>query len=390
MSRLCRLVLLVLVSCAVGGVAMAQQTTGDIRGTVTDSSGAVVPGVKVTIARAGTGENRSTQTNSSGDYEFNALEPGHYSIRIENRGFKTVTIADLVLVVGDHARMDAQLQVGNVSETVPVSAAVPALETQNATLSSAVTEHAVQDLPLNGRNYITLAQDTAGANPGLTGFGLASGSRPDDRRQDSDFSVNGQSDVLNNELIDGMDNNERIIGTIGVRPSIDAIQEFRVETNLYSTDTTRTAGGVVNIVTKSGSNQFHGSLYEFFRNDVLDARNFFANTGPKPELRQNQYGGSLGGPIKKGKTFFFGDYEGFRQIAGQTEVSTVPTLFEEQNPGNFTDIGGPDVSGSVTPVGLNYFKLYPAPNRSVSHSRDRRAHEQFCRNAQSYSVQQHL
>ncbi len=186
----------------------------------------------------------------------------------------------------------------------------------------------MQDLPLNGRNFVQLVQTVPGANEG-PGNGLTSGNRPDDRRQSSGFSVNGQDTTLNNYVIDGIDNNERIIGTIGVKPSVEGIQEISVQTNSYAPEAGRTAGGVVNIVTMAGSNAFHGSAYEYFRNDVLDSRNVTspAASVPKAELRQNQFGGSIGGPIIKNKTFFFFDYEGLRQVqGGTTYTSTVPTI----------------------------------------------------------------
>jgi hypothetical protein len=199
---------------------------------------------------------------------------------------------------------------------------------------------------------------------------MSSGTRPDNRRLASNYSANGQTDEVNNNMIDGLDNNERFIGTIGVRPSIDAIQEVRVLTNLYTAEIGRSVGGVVDLITKSGSNSFHGSVFEFFRNDLFDSNTWVPNPTPdrpKAELRQNQFGGSLGGPIIKNKTFFFGDYEGFRQVKGQSSTSTVPTLFEEQNPGNFSDIGGLVIpASSITPIGLAYFKLYPAPTTDAT------------------------
>ena len=169
-----------------------------------------------------------------------------------------------------------------------------------------------------------------GANEGLPNS-LSSGNRPDDRRQTSTVSVNGQNDVLNNNLIDGMDNNERYIGTIGVRPSVDAIAEVKVQTNMYTAETGRTAGAVVNILTKSGTNDFHGSGYGFFRNEKFDAYDFFARRDqPKPRLRQQQWGGSLGGRIIRNQTFFFADYERYHQERGVTFVSTVPTRGDAQ------------------------------------------------------------
>src|SRR5205823_5816204 len=232
-------------------------------------------------------------------YVVNLLPIGHYAVRIEVPGFRAFTVADLTLAGGDRVRVDAKLEVGQTSDTVEITADLPALQTDSSTLGTAITGKLVQDLPLNGRNYVQLAQLVPGVSPGPAN-GLATGTRPDDRRLNSSYSVNGQDPIANNNMIDGMDNNERFIGTIGVRPSIDAIQEFKVQTNLYSADVTRTSAGVVNILTKSGTNAFHGSLFEFFRNDKLDANgnyNFTASASgqlPKAAFRQNQYGGSIG------------------------------------------------------------------------------------------------
>src|SRR6185437_13800195 len=204
----------------------------------------------------------------------------------------TVTGDDIVVAAGDRRRLDSVMAVGSASETVQVTSAAPSLQTDSSALASTITQRSVQDLPLNGRNYITLTQLIPGATEG-TPNGLASGNRPDDHRQAAIVSVNGQSDVVNDEMIEGMDNNERLIGTIGVRPSIDAIAEVRILTNSFSADAGRAAGAVVNIITKNGTNQFHGSLYEFFRNDKLNTYAYqFGAHNPKPELRQNQYGGS--------------------------------------------------------------------------------------------------
>jgi Carboxypeptidase regulatory-like domain/TonB dependent receptor len=343
-----------------GQLSRAQSTTGDITGTVTDNTGAVVPGATVTLINTGTHEMRSATTSGSGDYTFTLLNPGSYSIRIEESGFSTANIPEVALAAGDRAREDAKLQVGSSAQTVQVTAQAPALQTDSSVLTSTVTEKAVQDLPLDGRNYINLAQITPGANEGPPN-GLTSGARPDDRRQTSSISVNGQSDVINDELVDGLDNNERIIGTIGIRPSVEAIKEINVQSNTYTAEVGRTAGGVINIITKSGSNNFHGSVYEFFRNDVLDATPFqFGARNRKPELRQNQFGGSLGGPIVRDKVFFFGDYEGLRQVLGTNPiVSQVPTQDQynllRSNPAALAH-------GPVDPVGLQYALLYPAPN----------------------------
>jgi Carboxypeptidase regulatory-like domain len=207
----------VLAACLfVAPLAIAQSTTADVTGTVTDNSGAILPNAKVTLTNLGTGEVRNAKTTAAGDYTFTLLNPGSYSLKVESDGFKTFVVPTVTLAASDRAREDARLEIGSTSETVQVTVQPPALQADSSVLTSTVTEKAVQDLPLNGRNYINLAQITPGANEGPPN-GLNSGARPDDRRQTSAISVNGQSDVINDELVDGLDNNERIIGTIGVR-----------------------------------------------------------------------------------------------------------------------------------------------------------------------------
>jgi hypothetical protein len=354
--------------------ASAQLTTADIVGRVTDSTGAVLPGVTVTVENAGTHETRVVPTNESGDYTVTLLPIGRYSVKIELQGFSTQT-ANLVLAAGDRVRLDVRMQIGAVAENVLVTAESPLVQTDSATLSSLVTEKAVQDLPVNGRNFVRLVQLVPGATEGVPNS-LASGTRPDDRRQTSAISINGALDNQNNQLLDGIDNNERFIGTMVVKPSIDAIAEVKVQTNMYTAEVGRTAGGVVNIITKSGSNDFHGSAFEFNRNDRFDERNYFATTGPKPRLDQNQFGGSIGGPVKKSKTFFFADYEKFKQIQGVTFVSTVPT--DRMRGGDFSELstsiydpalavrtpfpGNVIPAARLDPIALKYMTLYPQPN----------------------------
>jgi hypothetical protein len=354
--------------------AFAQVTTADIVGRVTDASGAVLPGVTVTAENLGTQETRVAPTGASGDYAFTLLPIGRYKVTIELQGFTTQS-ANLALAAGDRSRLDIRLQVGAVSENVTVVAESPLVQTDSSTLSSLVTEKAVQDLPVNGRNFVRLVQLVPGATEGVANS-LASGTRPDDRRQTSAISINGALDNQNNQLLDGIDNNERYIGTMVVKPSIDAIAEVKVQTNMYTAEVGRTAGGVVNIITKSGSNNFHGSVFEFNRNDKFDERGFFApKDQPKPKLDQNQYGGSIGGPVKKNKTFFFADYEKFKQTQGVTFVSTVPTA--KMRAGDFSEIGqtiyDPTTavrapfagniipSGRLDPIALRYMQLYPQP-----------------------------
>ena len=314
------------------------QETADIVGTVTDASGAVLPGATVTLTNTGTNVSQTAPTNETGAYVFNLLQVGTYAVKVEMKGFKTFTAASITIAAGDRARVDAKMQVGDISQTVEVSGTVaPALQTDTSTIGSLVPSQSVEDLPLNQRNIIKLVQLSPGATEGQPGS-IAAGNRPDDRRMTSALSVNGQDDSTNQNMIDGFDNNTRIIGTIGVRPSIDAIQEVSITTNKYDASVGRTGGGVVEIVTKAGTNDIHGSAFEFFRNKVLNGNpNWNFNealnleaikagmagaTDPhslpaaNPAFRQNQYGGSVGGPIIKNKTFFFVDYEDLAYAQG--------------------------------------------------------------------------
>ena len=350
-----------------------QVNTADVLGRVVDASGAVLPDAKVTIKNAGTGASRTAQTGNTGDYSFSLLQVGTYEITIEAKGFRTFVTKGLNLSAGDRLRVDGKMAIGMASESVLVSAK-SALQTDSSTIETSITTKTAADLPLNGRNLTNLVQLAPGVTEGA--FNAAGGgNHSTDRRLTSAFSANGQNDFLNNNMIDGMDNNERYFGTIVVRPSIDAVQEVNVSTNLYSAEISRTEGGVADVITKSGTNTFHGTLFEYLRNDALDARNYFATTGRNPELRQNQFGGSMGGPIQKNKTFVFGDYEGFRQVYAQnTYTSTVPTTAQE-NLVAATAVGQTIPAGSllgntspvvVSELGKNLFTLYPRPMSSAT------------------------
>lgn len=370
MSATRRVLCSIVICLSVAVPVLAQLTTADIVGRVTDASGGVLPGVTVTATKDGTGDVRTTATGAGGDFTFTLLPIGSYTVSVTLQGFGTQT-TKLSLSAGDRRRFDTKLQLGTLAENITVTASTPLLQTDTSTLSALVTERAVQDLPVNGRNFVRLVQLVPGANEGLANS-LASGTRPDDRRQTSAISINGALDNQNNQLIDGMDNNERAIGTIGVKPSIDAIAEVKVQTSNYTAETGRTAGGVVNILTKSGTNKFRGSAFEFMRNDRFDAKNFFAAT--KPVLRQHQFGGSLGGPLRTDRTFFFADYEGFRQRQGVTNVITVPTA--RMRSGDFSELsvaihdplaarapfpGNQIPTNRFDPIALKYLALYPAP-----------------------------
>jgi hypothetical protein len=334
--------------------------TADILGRVVDATGAVIPGAAVTVTNLDTGVVNKQQSNGTGEYVVPALRIGRYSVKIESEGFETYSVPEINLSQGDRARVDAKMLIG-AAVTVEVGNAEPTLQTDSSVVGTVVTERQVEDLPLNGRNFMELAQILAGTNEGPPNA-LSSGTRPDDRRLTSSVSANGQDENTNNQLIDGLDNNERIIGAIGVRPDIDAIQEFRVQTNLYTAEVGRSAGAIINIITKGGTNTYHGALYEFFRNDIFDATNYF-DPFTHSELRQNQYGSSVGGPVLHNKLFFFADYEGFRQVQATTTTSTVPTCAEQANIGSFTDIGHTSVpAASIDPIGLAYFQLFPKPN----------------------------
>ena len=361
------------------------QGTADIVGTVTDNSGSVVPSAKVTAKNLGTNLTRTQATDASGQYSFTLLPVGDYSITVEVMGFKAFSNPRLTLATGDRARVDAALQVGEFSQTVEVAAQTIGLQTDSSTVGALLTNPA--ELPTNGRNFVTLVQLAPGATQSVQSS-LGGGTRPDDRRQTSTVSANGQTDSANNFLLDGMDNNERAIATIIVKPSIDALQEVKVDTNLYPAESGRAGGAIINLITKSGTNSFHGTLFEFLRNDKFDAKDVFnvpqagnPLAGVKPEFRQNQFGGSVGGPIKKDKTFFFADYEGFRKVKGNTFTATIPSACElgrivcngVQQLGNFSDITTliynpvthTPYTGNVIPlsqingVGANYAALFP-------------------------------
>ena len=363
----------------------AQGATADVLGTVTDPSAAVIPSAKITALNTATGITRTVQSGANGDFVISSLQIGTYKVTVEAAGFKTYVAKDITLAAGDRFRVDAKLALGAASETVEVSTSeIQGLQTDDSTVGTLVSPTTVEDLPLNGRNLTDLVQYSAGITPGAQNS-IANGSRDADRRQTSAYSANGQMDIYNSNLIDGMDNNERFVGTMGVKPSIDAIQEVKVSTDLYSAEYARAVGGVVDVITKSGTNNIHGSLYEFLRNDFVDARDYFDTVGiaNKNELRQNQFGGSFGGPIMKNKTFIFGDYEGFRQISGyNTSQSIVPSADIRNAITNGDDLvynlvdTETDVDGVVhhfpytvtvpastySTLGKTLLSLYPMPN----------------------------
>jgi hypothetical protein len=372
------------------GSVRAQMATADVVGTVIDQTGAVVPGATVIIKNTATGVLHSAQTGKMGEYTFSLLQVGTYEVKVTAKGFKTHIASSISLTPGDRARVDATMEVGAASESISVSAeAAATLHTDSSEISSVVPEVSVQDAPLNGRNLTSLVLMEPGVSEQLSGSRV-DGSQMDDKRLSSSYVVNSQPDLTNNNMIDGMDNNDRRLGVEEVKPSVDAIQEVKVSTNLYSAEMGRTGGGVVEVITKSGTNSFHGSAYEYLRNDALDAKDYFwlPSTG-KPTLRQNQFGASFGGPVRKNKTFFFTDFEIFRRGSTNVNNQTVPdvvqtdatggtahlkdllsgggpiTLFEQYAPAGAPP-GSPQTSTIETlnpgTLETNILALYPSPN----------------------------
>lgn len=295
----------------VGGVLKAQNIFGSIVGTATDSSGATVPGARVTLTNTGTGETKSAETNTAGDYQFLNLVPGAYRVDLEKTGFKRFTKEGIQVVVQAAVRVDVAFEVGEIGQTVEVSAQALALQTESATVSEAVVGRNVTDMPLNGRNVYNLVALV----PGVV---MEGGTTP---------QIGGGVSNLNVTYVDGVAMNTAYFNQTAAAPTQDTVAEFRVQTNTATADFGRYSGGVISLTSKSGTNEFHGTAYEFLRNRILNANTFFSNeAGLKtPPFTQNQFGGTLGGPIKKNKTFFFASYEGYYQRSATTFVLNAPT-----------------------------------------------------------------
>ncbi len=356
-----RLFALVALLMLLAGAAAAQTTTGEIVGTVRDAQGAAVPGSTVTITSADTGLVRTQTTTDVGFFRFPALPTGTYTLSAEKAGFAVGKVGHVEVLVANATTVDVNLAVAQASQTVTVESNVTLTDTESAHLGGVIEEAQVTTLPLNGRNFAQLALLNAGVSASGGGGGQQGG-----EGGISGYSSNGQRSTSNNFMVDGIDNNNYEAGSVAQLPSIDSIQEFQVQTNNYAAEYGRSSGSIVNLVTKSGTNQLHGSAYEFFRNNDLDARNFFADPAfSAPALRLNQFGATLGGPIHKDKTFFFGNYEGFRQVAGITELTNVPTAAERAgtfiNPAN-----GQTVTVAVNPTSAQLFQLFPPANTDES------------------------
>ena len=316
--------------------AARAQAVGAVTGVITDDSGAVIPGVSVEATNAGTGLVRTAATDADGRFDLPQLPPGRYNVKASLSGFRTVERQAIQVSVDDTTRVDFKMTVGGIEENVTVSGEAPLVETSHATMGITIDQQKVVELPLNGRNFTQLGTlipgvlappsglggQTGDATPG--GFGATT----------AGFNVNGMRNQSNNFVMDGTTNNDTFNTGFVLRPPPDAIQEFKIQTHSYAAEYGRNAGAVVNVVTKSGTNAFHGAGWEFNRDDSLQAKNYFAlSSQPKPKLKQNQFGGAFGGPIEKNKLFFFGYYEGYRNQQGSTSNIVVAT--DAQRQGNF-------------------------------------------------------
>jgi len=335
----------------------AQVEEGTLLGTVTDSSGATISGATVTLVNQGTDASLTFTTSTDGLYKFTPLKIGTYKITVSAPGFETEVQTDIRVDVSSNVLINITLKPGQTTQTIEVTATQPVLETQSGSVGQVVDERSVNDLPLNGRNFTFLAQLAAGVNtPQQDTRGNA---------QSGAFAANGNRPSQNNYLLDGIDNNSDTVDFLNgtnyiVLPPVDAIQEFKVQTSDFSAEFGRSGAAVLNATIKSGTNEFHGALWEFLRNDKLDAADYFENADgiPKGEYRQNQFGLTGGFPLiiphvfdGRNKVFLFGDYEGLRKVQGTVFTGSVPTLAERASGyTNFQDLINSNGVGTCTPT----------------------------------------
>ncbi len=299
------------------------QSTATLQGTVKDQKGSVVPGAKVTARNQATGIERTSQTDTDGNYQMAALPVGLYSVEVEAQGFKSATASDLNIEVARTVVENFQLEIGALEQKVNVTADAPVIETTTSSVGQVIDQRTVQEIPLNGRHFVDLGLLIPGSvTPPQNGFLTAP------LRGQGSFGLNtagGREDTVN-FMINGVNLNDQVQNQITFQPSINTVQEFKVDNSTFSAEYGRSSGAIVNIATRSGTNSFHGEGFEFFRNSALDARNFFERTTKPAAFHRNQFGANLGGPIYKNKTFFFFSYEGLRQRQGLTlPIVTVPT-----------------------------------------------------------------
>ena len=368
-------------ACVASGLAQVER--GTVTGTVHDPSGGVIASANVSVTNVNTGLSLSTLTNQAGEFVVPNLIPGQYNLRVAAPGFSTVNRSGVELHVNERIAVEITMSVGEVTQEVEVQAAAPLLESEQSTVGNVITRREVSELPLNGRSVYQLAYLNAGVTAAIPTQNANNTSIPDNARAAQGLSVNGQRQSNNTFILDGVYNNQINQGLIAILPPLEAVQEFVVETSNFMPEIGR-GGGVVNVTLKSGTNQFHGQAFEFLRNSALDARNFFDRTGPRrlPNFVQNQFGGAFGGPIIKNHTFFFVDYQGFRQRQGQSFVATVPSnairagdfrgtarpIFDPLTYNASTNTRLPFPTDMVippsrfNPASLNVLKYFPATN----------------------------
>src|SRR5271170_1386046 len=325
----------------------AQGASGRILGRVADPTGAVLSGAKITLLNEATGISRTANTNDSGDYSLVEVAPGTYTVEFELTGFKKNVQKNVIVDVNQVVTLNSTLQIGGSQETVEVTSEAPQVDTTSTQLGAVINDRSVNELPLNTRDTYQFLQ----LQPGVQAQLGSSGSLFAGSDDPGSVSVNGGRTRANNFSVNGGDANDQFVNTPTIQPTPDAVEEFRVITNTFDAEYGRNSGSVVNVITKSGGNTFHGDLYEYFRNTVLDSQGYFNVLG-RPQWNQNQYGGTFGGPIKKDRTFFFFSYEGRRIRQGvPSPVVTVPTAAQRpsatQNSANFAGLGSP-FGGALT------------------------------------------
>lgn len=349
----------------------AQTVRGTIAGTVTDQHGKAIPGADARLAHVRTGWERKSVTDDRGEFLFPSTVPGSYRMEISRSGYRTHA-QEVTLLTGQEVHVEVPLLPGQISERIEVRAARSLLKTDSASLGGVIENHLIRGLPLDGRNFLELSLLLPGVAPAAQGSAASV-------RGDAAFNVNGAREDSNNYLLDGVFNGDPKLNSVAVTPTVDAIQEFELAAGAYDAAFGRNGGAQVNVVVKSGGNDWHGTVYEFLRNSALDARNFFAAPSePDPQYQRNQFGFSLGGPVVRNRTFIFGDYEGLRLREGVTKTTNVPTAlertgdFSQSDRKPFDPISGQPFPGGLIPeflthpAGANIAGLYPVPNRPAA------------------------
>src|SRR5437867_1910852 len=381
------------------GLPALAQTQASISGVIHDPSGAVIPGVTITITNPATNSVRSAISNEAGVYNLPGLQPGRYNIKVELPGFRTITQNDVELQIQQSARLDFTLQVGELSQTVEVSGTAALIATENATVGTVIENKRIVDMPLNGRNFLQLVALSPNVSYGFTDSTI-SGNRQGGSRAQQNISVAGQRSEFNHFTLDGVENTDVNFNTYVILPSIDALQEFKVQTGIFPAEFGR-ATTQINASTKPGTNQFHGTIFEFLRNDKLDAKQYaFAGERLREPFKWNQYGFALGGPVwlpkiynGKDRLFFMSNYEGFKERRTTRTLYSVPSI--KMRGGDFSEILSltntriydpattrPDPSrpgasirdpflsnlipsNRISPVSNKLLKFYPEPNLNL-------------------------